>query len=105
VEGERRPLPPTVDLAAYRIVQESLTNALRYAGEAEATVTLSFLGEELVLEVVDSGRGMREGAPVAQGSGHGIPGMRERAEATGGTLEAGPHPGGGFRVRARLPLG
>jgi signal transduction histidine kinase len=101
VNGQAAPLPPTVDLAAYRIVQESLTNALRYAGPASATVTLSYLEDELVLEVVDTGQGM----PAAvQGSGHGIPGMRERAEATGGTLEAAPRPGGGFRVCARLPL-
>jgi signal transduction histidine kinase len=104
VDGEPVALPPTVDLAAYRIIQESLTNALRYAGEAEATVTLSYAAEELALEVVDSGRGLRDG-DVVQGGGHGIPGMRERAEAAGGTLEAGPRPGGGFRVGARLPLG
>jgi signal transduction histidine kinase len=104
LDGEATPLPPTVDLAAYRIVQESLTNALRYAGPTTATVTLSYGGEELVLEIADRGRGPREGDP-AQGGGHGIPGMRERAEAAGGTLEAGPRDGGGFRVRARLPLG
>jgi signal transduction histidine kinase len=104
VEGEPVALPPTIDLAAYRIVQESLTNALRYAGEAKATVTLSYLGEELLLEIVDDGRGPHPD-DSAQGAGHGIPGMRERAEASGGTLEAGPRRGGGFRVGARLPLG
>ncbi len=103
VNGQVRPLPPTVDLAAYRIVQESLTNALRYAGPTSAVVTLSYLDDALGVEVVDSGRGLAEGE-VAQGGGHGIAGMRERAEATGGTLEAGPRPGGGFGVKARLPL-
>jgi signal transduction histidine kinase len=101
VNGQAPALPPTVDLAAYRIVQESLTNALRYAGPASAAVTLSYLDDRLVLEVVDTGRGAPAGA---QGGGHGIPGMRERAEATGGKLEAGPLPDGGFRVHARLPL-
>jgi signal transduction histidine kinase len=104
VDGEAAPLPPTVDLAAYRIVQESLTNALRYAGPTTATVTLSYLADELRLEIADRGRGLREGDP-AQGSGHGIAGMRERAEAAGGTLKVGPRDGGGFRVCARLPLG
>jgi signal transduction histidine kinase len=103
VRGEPVPLPPTVDLAVYRIVQESLTNALRYAGPTRATVELSYLDDELVLEIADAGRGVRDADPV-QGSGHGIAGMRERAEATGGRLEAGPRDGAGFRVRARLPL-
>jgi signal transduction histidine kinase len=104
VNGSAEPLPPTVDLAAYRIVQESLTNALRHAGPASATVTVSYLSDALVLEVADSGRGLRESDGPHEG-GHGIAGMRERAEAAGGTLEAGPGSGGGFRVHARLPLG
>jgi signal transduction histidine kinase len=103
VNGRADPLPPTVDVAAYRIVQESLTNALRHAGPTTATVTLSYLRDALVVQVVDSGRGSR-GYAGSPGGGHGIAGMRERAEATGGTLEAGPRPEGGFRVQARLPL-
>jgi signal transduction histidine kinase len=95
-------LAPTVDLTAYRILQESLTNALRYAGRTTARVTLSYGEDALQLEVVDGGPGRVDG--TSQGSGHGIAGMRERAQAVGGTLSAGPIPGGGFRVHARLPL-
>ena len=102
VHGQARRLAPTVDLTAYRIVQESLTNALRYAGPTTARVTLSYGEDELRVEVVDGGRGRVDGTP--QGAGHGIAGMRERAEAVGGTLIAGPAPEGGFRVQARLPL-
>jgi signal transduction histidine kinase len=102
VEGQARQLAPSVDLTAYRIVQESLTNALRYAGPTTARVTLSYTEDELRVEVVDGGRGHVDGAP--QAAGHGIAGMRERAEAVGGTLIAGPTPEGGFRVQARLPL-
>ncbi len=103
VEGDPRPLAPTVDLAAYRIVQESLTNALRYAGPASATVSLTYTDRELLIEVLDTGRGSVTGAS-AHGSGHGITGMRERALAAAGSLEAGPRPEGGFRVLARLPF-
>jgi signal transduction histidine kinase len=102
VQGQARTLAPTVDLTAYRIVQESLTNALRYAGPTTARVTLSYTDEELQVEVLDGGRGRANGTP--EGAGHGIAGMRERAEAVGGTLIAGPGPEGGFRVQARLPL-
>jgi signal transduction histidine kinase len=101
IAGEQRPLPPAVDLAAYRIVQESLTNALRHAGPATATVALTFGPNQLQVEVVDTGRG---DAASSDGAGHGIPGMRERAAAVGGTLQAGPGPGGGFRVLACLPI-
>ena len=102
VHGQPRPLPATVDLAAYRILQESLTNALRHAGPTRATVTLNYADEHLVLEIVDDGSGDHDTPPLA--GGHGIEGMRERATAAGGTLEAGPRPEGGFGVRARLPL-
>ena len=102
VRGQARTLAPTVDLTAYRIVQESLTNALRYAGPTTARVTLSYADDELDVEVLDGGRGRTDGTP--EGAGHGIAGMRERAEAVGGTLIAGPAPEGGFRVQARLPL-
>jgi signal transduction histidine kinase len=102
VHGQQRTLAPTVDLTAYRIVQESLTNALRYAGPTSARVTLSYTDDDLHVEVLDGGRGRVDGTP--QGAGHGIAGMRERAEAVGGTLIAGPGPERGFRVQARLPL-
>jgi signal transduction histidine kinase len=102
VRGRARTLAPTVDLTAYRVVQESLTNALRYAGPTTASVTLSYTDDELRVEVLDGGRGHADRAP--DGAGHGIAGMRERAEAVGGTLIVGPGPEGGFRVQARLPL-
>jgi signal transduction histidine kinase len=102
IHGDARPLPATVELAAYRIVQESLTNALRHAGPTTATVTVAYDHDDLVLDVVDGGRGDHAAPP--QVAGHGIDGMRERATAAGGTLEAGPRAEGGFRVRARLPI-
>jgi signal transduction histidine kinase len=91
-----------IDLSAYRIVQEALTNTLRHAAATRADVTIRSTGEALELDVVDDGRGT-DAARVG-GAGRGIAGMRERATLLGGTLEAGPLPGGGFRVRARLPL-
>jgi signal transduction histidine kinase len=102
VAGAPRPLSGGADLAAYRIVQESLTNALRHAGPTTARVTLSYTDDELQVDVVDGGRGRADGTP--HGAGHGIAGMRERAEAIGGTVIAGPAPEGGFGVHARLPL-
>jgi signal transduction histidine kinase len=93
-------LPRAIGVAAYRIVQESLTNVVRHAGAASATVTLrrdSDGGRSV--EILDDG-GRTQGAATSAGSGVGIRGMRERAETTGGRLEAGPHPDGGFRVRA-----
>src|SRR5579863_5675578 len=94
-------LPPAVTLAAYRIVQESLTNVVRHAGRVAATVSLRHDGGYLHVDVVNDGGT----APAASsdGTGAGLAGMRERAAALGGTLEAGPRPGGGFAVRARLP--
>jgi signal transduction histidine kinase len=101
VDGEPADLPPAVDLAAYRVVQESLTNVVRHAGAARATVRVAFGPADLVVEVTDDG----VGAPADLSSGgHGIAGMRERVAALGGELQAGPGPLGGFRVRARLPL-
>jgi signal transduction histidine kinase len=102
VHGRSRTVAPTVDLTAYRIVQESLTNVLRHAGPTTASVTLSYTDDELQIEVLDGGRGHIDGAP--RGDGLGIAGMRERAEAVGGSLIVGPAPEGGFRVQARLPL-
>jgi signal transduction histidine kinase len=97
-------LPPAVDLACYRIVQESLTNVVRHAGASRATVTVAADGDTLVVEVSDDGTGA-PGAGNGNGTRQGIVGMRERARALGGTLEAGPRPEGGFRVSARLPAG
>jgi signal transduction histidine kinase len=104
VSGARRPLPAPVDLAAYRIIQESLTNAIRYAAPATATIGLEFTEDRLEITVTDTGRGPTEGYADGAG-GHGLVGMRERATAMGGTLQAGPGAHGGFRVRACLPTG
>ena len=95
------PLPAGVDLSAYRIVQEALTNTLRHAGAARAEVTLRARDGMLELDVIDDGAGTAAPSP---GTGRGIAGMRERAAMLGGTLDAGPLPGGGFRVHAVLPL-
>jgi signal transduction histidine kinase len=100
VEGTPKPLPPRVDLAAFRIVQEALTNATRHAGDAHATIRIGYGERDLTVQIDDDGPGTSN----APGGGQGIPGMRERATALGGDLEAGPLPAGGFRVRARLPL-
>jgi signal transduction histidine kinase len=96
------PLPPPVALAVYRIVQESLTNVVRHAGRVAATVGLRHDGGYLYVDVVNDGGA----APAAfsDGTGTGLAGMRERAAALGGTLDAGPRPGGGFAVHARLPV-
>jgi signal transduction histidine kinase len=103
-DGEVRSLPFAVDVAAFRIVQEALTNIGRHAGPATATVRVFYGDEDLTVQVDDDGRGLPANAGVPA-SGKGIVGMRERVAALGGDLEAGPRPGGGFRVRARLPLG
>ena len=104
VEGEERPLPPSVDLSAYRIVQEALTNAVKHAGPATATVTVRYGPSALDVEVADDGRGPGFAAPANGGTGHGLVGMRERVALHGGRLTTGRRPGGGFVVRARFPL-
>jgi signal transduction histidine kinase len=111
VHGESRPLPASIDLAAFRIVQEALTNIVRHADAAAASVELTYGPDALTVQVDDDGRGSdasraggKASAPHAEGGGNGIPGMRERAAALGGTLDAGPRSSGGFRVRARIPL-
>jgi signal transduction histidine kinase len=105
-EGEPAPLPAGVDLSAYRIVQEALTNTLKHAGPVRARVAVRYGGEELELEISDDGAPGT--APRASdgdsGSGQGIVGMRERVALYGGDLEAARRPGGGFVVRASLPL-
>jgi signal transduction histidine kinase len=103
VAGDRLPLPAAVDVAAYRIVQEALTNALRYADGARTIVHLSYEPSQLRIEVSDDGPSTS--ATSGQGAGRGLVGMTERAKLIGGRLEAGPRPGGGFTVRAWLPVG
>ncbi|WP_030609761.1 sensor histidine kinase [Streptomyces fulvoviolaceus] len=102
--GAERSLSAPVDLAAYRIVQESLTNAARHSGAGQVTVRLAYGKGELALTVEDDGRGAAA-RPAGAGGGSGITGMTERARALGGELTAGPRPEGGFAVRARLPYG
>jgi MYXO-CTERM domain-containing protein len=104
-DGQRAPLPADVDLTAYRIIQEALTNSARHSGGTTATVRLRFGDGGLRVEVDDDGTTRGAGQPPARanGSGNGIAGMTERAAALGGTLEAGPRPEGGFGVRAWLP--
>ena len=98
-------MPAAVDVAAYRIVQESLTNVMRHAGvNATATVTIRHEADAVRIEVVDDGRGAASAVDADRRGGHGIAGMAERAATVGGDVIAGPRPGGGFRVRARLPL-
>lgn len=104
LSGCERALPSSISGAAYRIVQEALANVLRHAGRASATVTVAHEGYRLVITVEDDGEGLDAGGPEASGSGFGILGMRERAVALGGDLEAGPRPEGGFRVNAYLPV-
>jgi len=102
VEGTARPLPHGVDLSAYRIVQEALTNTIKHAGRVRSRVTLRYGDEELVVEVKDDGPG--PAADAREGAGHGLVGMRERVAALAGELHAGAGPDGGFLVRASLPL-
>jgi signal transduction histidine kinase len=108
VTGVARPVPPDVDQAAYRIVQEALTNVSRHAAEANATVHLHYTPEVLTVQVDDDGNGSSASSVTSAGirspgPGMGLVGMRERVSALGGLLHAGPQDGGGFRVRAELP--
>jgi signal transduction histidine kinase len=104
IEGTQRPLGPGVELAVYRIVQEALTNVRKHAGgAASATVCLAYGDDELVLEVTDDGRGAATSLSRL-GSGQGQIGMRERVEIYGGRFDAGPRPGGGYAVKATLPI-
>ncbi len=102
VNGSPRQLPPGLDLTAYRIIQEALTNTLKHAAGASARVRVDFGQEQLDLEVIDSGGRTQLLQPPL--GGHGLAGMRERVAMYRGQLEVGPQPGGGFAVRARLPL-
>ena len=100
IEGERRTLPAGIELSAYRIVQEALTNALKHAGDAHARVHIRYGPDSLELEIADDGEGEDTRAP---GGGHGLVGMRERVALYGGRFQANPAPGGGFIVRVALP--
>jgi signal transduction histidine kinase len=104
VTGAQRPVPAEADQAAYRIVQEALTNVSRHAGAASASVHLHYTPHTLSIQVDDGGKGAVAGNGArASGPGLGLVGMRERVSALGGRLQAGPRDGGGFRVRAELP--
>ena len=99
IEGEPIDLPPGIDLSAYRIVQEALTNALKHAGPAQARVSLRYHPDGLEIEIADDGAGTANG----DSGGHGLVGIRERVSVYGGELDAGPQAAGGYAVRARLP--
>jgi signal transduction histidine kinase len=103
IDGDHAALPPAVNVSAYRIVQEALTNVLKHAGPARAEVTVGCADSAVTIEVSDDGPGSP--APPVPGGSQGLAGMRERVAVFGGDLRAGPRPGGGFTVRARLPAG
>lgn len=105
VDGEPRHLPPGIDIASYRIIQEALTNALKHSGGAPTEVIVTYDDNALRLEIIDNGAAVKTdlGGP-ANGSGQGLVSMRERAALYGGSLDAGPRPGGGYAVKARLPI-
>jgi signal transduction histidine kinase len=106
VDGDHTALPPAVNVSAYRIVQEALTNVLKHAGPARAEVTVGCSDSAVTIEVTDDGQGSpAHPAPLAPTGGQGLAGMRERVAVFGGDLRAGPRPGGGFTVCARLPIG
>ncbi|MEU4994919.1 sensor histidine kinase [Streptomyces sp. NPDC021622] len=98
--GELRPLPPEIDVSAYRIIQEAVTNVVRHAGAASCQVSVDCREDELAIEVTDAGRGHDATTP----GGYGLLGMRERVGLLHGEFSAAPRPGGGFRVAARLPV-
>ena len=100
VRGRPRPLPPDTEVAAYRAVQEALTNTVKHAYASCAQVELDWAEDELTLTVTDDGQG-----PAQPNGGHGLIGLRERAAACGGSAETGQGPDGGFRVVVRLPVG
>lgn len=100
IEGEPAPLPPVIDVSAYRILQEALTNVVKHAGPARATIVVRYSSRAIEIEVADDGRGPVNGHEP----GYGLAGMRERVELHGGTVETGRGNNGGFTVRARLPL-
>jgi signal transduction histidine kinase len=100
ITGEPRPLPPGIDLSAFRIVQEALTNVVKHAETGSCRLAIAYAERELSIEITDDGRG----GPAGNGPGHGLIGMRERVHLYGGTVRAAPLPGRGFRVTASLPV-
>jgi signal transduction histidine kinase len=104
VDGQRGPVPPGVDLSAYRVVQEALTNVIRHAASAPARVTIRYRADSVTVEVTDQGPAVPATPPGRVSSGHGIIGMRERVAVYGGEFAAGPRPEGGFLVRACFPI-
>ena len=108
VDGDGMAVPAAVGVSAYRIVQEALTNVLKHAGAARAVVSIGYLDDAVTIEVTDDGTGplvpVGPGLAASAADGRGLAGMRERAALFGGELRAGPEPGGGFTVRARLPV-
>ena len=104
IDGEPRELTPGLDLVAFRVVQEALTNAIKHAGPARALVRVTFTTGTLQLEISDTGRGPAPAYGHTDSPGQGLVGMRERLVLYGGELETGRARGGGFRVRARIPL-
>jgi signal transduction histidine kinase len=106
VAGEERPLPPGLDLAAYRVIQEALTNVIRHAGRSRAEVRLGYRDHDLLIDIADTGSPAVNGGAAGlagPGTGHGLIGLRERVGLYGGELDAGPRLGGGWRVRAVIP--
>jgi signal transduction histidine kinase len=104
ISGPAGAVPPGVDLSAYRIIQEALTNVLKHAGpQAHASVRIAYSPADLEIAVVDDGLGMSTAIGTATGTGHGLVGIRERVAVVGGSIDTGPADGGGFAVRARLP--
>jgi signal transduction histidine kinase len=101
IDGEPFPLPPTLDVSAYRIVQEGLTNALKHAHASDADVIVRYRPDELEIEVRDNG----QGGATSDGLGHGLVGVRERVKIYGGEMSAGTSADGGFVLSTRLPLG
>lgn len=105
ISGEQRSLPLGIDLNAYRIIQESLTNTLKHGGpDVHAAIAVTYADESLSVEVSDDGRGASAADARINGSGQGLVGMHERVALLKGSLAAGPRPGGGYRVTARIPI-
>jgi signal transduction histidine kinase len=104
VVGPERPLPSGVGLVVYRVMQEALTNTMKHAGPARADVVLRYGDDAVTVIVCDDGRGAAADGEPEVLTGHGLTGMRERVALYGGSIAAGPRPGGGFRVRAEVPV-